>query len=332
MLASRVSWAIVLTALAACGEKGDAPEAHVCTRPEGAALNAPAVIESGSFMSGDSRFYAEEGPRRRESVASFSIDATEVTNAEFRAFVEATGYETLAERGLDPATYPDMPREMLKPGSAVFVPPAPGEETAEGGWWRFVEGANWRRPTGPGSDIEGMDDYPVVHIAYDDALAYATWKGRRLPTEIEWEYAARGGLDGAVYVWGDEPPEQSDPRANIWEGVFPYTNSARDGYAGLAPVGCYPPNGYGLYDMAGNVWEMTSTPFTLSREAPAVAGMEMGMTGAGGGDAGETVIAIKGGSFLCAPNYCLRYRPAARQPHDVTLGASHVGFRTAGDP
>jgi sulfatase modifying factor 1 len=191
-------------------------------------------------------------------VDGFWIDRHEVTNAQFREFVTAAGYVTLAERGLDPATHPGMPKELLAPGSVVFIPPT---NVASGGritqWWQYVPGANWREPTGPGSSIAGKDNHPVVHVAYEVALAYARWRGRELPTEAQWEFAARGGRDGED-DWSSAFDAEGKPIANTWQGVFPVYNTNEDGYAGTAPVGCFKPNGYSLYDMIGNVWEWTS--------------------------------------------------------------------------
>jgi len=251
-------------------------------------------IEGGSFDMGAGSIYSEEGPVRREAVASFWIDATEVTNAEFAEFVDATGYVTVAEAGID---------GVVPPGAAVFQIP---ESNAEGRW-SYADTANWRQPEGAGSSIVGREHFPVVQIAYQDAAAYARWKGRTLPTEVQWEYAARGGLDGAKYAWGEEREPGGQYLANNWQGFFPFNDEGADGFIGRAPVGCYPPNGYGLYDMIGNVWEWTADPF-----APSDASIGL----------------MKGGSYLCAPNYCRRYRPAARHPQEVDLGTDHIGFRT----
>jgi formylglycine-generating enzyme required for sulfatase activity len=234
-----------------------------------------------------------------------SVDRYEVTNRQFRLFVDATGYKTRAERGLPEAIYDQLPDEARVPGSAVFVAPTEEGPLNPARWWSFVPGANWQHPEGPGSSIEGRDDYPVVHIAYEDAQAYADWAGRRLPTAEEWEVAARGGLEGRTYEWGDAEPQGRE--SNYWQGVFPIVNTRTDGFAGLAPVGCFAENGYGLHDMTGNVWEWTST------------------------QVGRGAMTLKGGSYLCAKNYCSNYRPAARQPQDMTLGASHIGFRTVGN-
>ena len=252
-------------------------------------------IAGGDFVQGESPRYSEEGPPRTVRVRSFKISSHEVTNSEFAAFVRATGYRTKAE--LDPPKLPGAPPEMLLPGSAVFAAPTP-ENPA---WWRWVVGANWQHPEGPGSSIVGKDRDPVVQVAPEDAQAYADWKGLSLPSESEWEFAARGGLPAAP-----EPVDEGGrPVANHYQGAFPAKDLGVDGYTGRAPVGCFKPNGFGLYDMIGNVWELTT-----------------GKAGPGGGFA-----VIKGGSYLCASNYCARYRPAARQFQEYGLGADHVGFR-----
>lgn len=260
-------------------------------------------LPGGTFRMGAEQTYGEEAPVRRVSVDPFAIQSTEVSNAQFAAFIDATGYVTQAERAPDPALHPDLPADLLRPGSAVFRSPA---DTGQRQWWHFVDGATWRTPEGPGSDLTGRMDHPVVHVSYHDALAFAAWAGADLPTESEWEFAARGGLDGALYAWGDEPPDQGPVKANTWQGAFPIQDLARDGYAGTAPVGCYPPNGYGLRDMTGNVWE-----WTHGQARP-------GATNSG---------LIKGGSYLCAENFCRRYRPAARQGQDRDFSSSHIGFR-----
>ncbi len=250
---------------------------------------------------GSNRAYPEERPVRTKAIPAFKILSHEVTNGEFKAFTQATGYITLAERAPDPALHPGISKDKLVAGSAVFVSPL---ESKSPGWWDFRVGANWQRPLGP-QDSEAIDmDKPVVHIAYADALAYAVWRGGDLPTEAEWEYAARGGLNGQTYAWGEVPPGEGPPRANTWQGAFPFQNKAEDGFKGLAPPACYPPNGYGLYDMTGNVWEWVK-----------------------GADTGLNRGTIKGGSFLCAPNYCARYRPSARQPQELDFSTNHIGFR-----
>jgi len=281
-------------------------------------------IPGGVFRMGDDRFYPEERPVREVEAGDFAIDPQPVTAAEFRRFVRDTGHVTVAERELDPADYPDAVPELLVPGSLVFQKSAgPVDLRDFHNWWAYVPGASWRRPAGKGSTINGRDRHPVVHVAYEDAEAYARWAGKALPTEIEWEFAARGGLDGAPFAWGEEHFPGGRPMANTWQGEFPWQNERLDGYEGTSPVGTFPPNGYGLYDMCGNVWEWTSDWFTTQREPavraccapPVVAGEQFPRK------------VIKGGSHLCAPNYCLRYRPAARQGESIDTSTSHIGFR-----
>jgi formylglycine-generating enzyme len=273
-------------------------------------------IPPGRFKMGSEQFRREEAPVHEAAVAGFWIDNHDVTNAEFRRFVEATGYVTLAERA-------NASPQDAAPGAFVFIRPGEVRDLSDiGQWWKFIAGANWRHPEGPTSDLTGRDHHPVVDVAYADAEAYARWAGRRLPGEAEWEYAARGGLDGAAYVWGEAPASTGAPRANYWHGIFPILNRNVGGYIGTTPVGCYPANGYGLYDMAGNVWQWTRDRWNG----------EAAFDGAPGrGAAPADLRVIKGGSFLCADNFCLRYRPAARQPGDAAVGASHIGFRTAWD-
>lgn len=300
------AFALATSLLAGCN--GDAPvdgEAASCL------AQAPdaGAIPAGAYLIGTNARNREEGPPRTVETAGFQVAATEVTNAQFADFVAETGYVTLAERTPDPADHPQIEPDLLVPGSAVF-----GVDPARGGfWWSFVPGASWRAPYGPGSDIDGMEDLPVVHVAHEDAAAYAAWAGGRLPTEDEWEIAARGGVEGAEFVWGDDFRPDGTWRANTWQGPFPVIDTGDDGHQGLAPVGCYEANGYGLYDMAGNVWEWTASPFAADSGADSGAGV------------------IRGGSFLCAPNYCARFRPAARQPQERDFSASHVGFRIVHD-
>lgn len=293
---------------AAPGAAG-AVDASVCDRSADPA-DGLVDIPGGRFTMGSDEGYPEEGPAREVVVAGFKLDRYEVSNAQFAAFVAETGYVTVAERTPDPANYPDIDPELLVPGSAVFVVPGdPDAPEGQGdGWWRFVPGASWRAPEGPGSTIEGLEDHPVVHVAYEDAEAYARWAGRRLPTEAEWERAARAGADARA-DWGAEVDVDGTWQANTWQGVFPVVDKGEDGFIGTAPAGCYAPNGYGLYDMIGNAWEWTSDRF----------------------DGQQNVGVIKGGSYLCAENYCARYRPAARQPFERDFSASHIGFRTAAD-
>jgi formylglycine-generating enzyme len=275
-------------------------------------------IPSGEFLMGSEDFYPEEAPRRRVAVEGFWIDARPVTVGEFRRFVRDTGYVTVAERPLDPDDYPDADPEVLVPGALVFRPTrGPVDLRDFRNWWHYVPGATWERPEGPASDTYTRGRHPVTQVAYEDAEAYAAWAGKALPTEAEWEYAARGGLDGAVYAWGDELVPRM---ANTWQGEFPWQNLMEDGYAGTSPVGAFPPNGYGLHDMTGNVWEWT-------RDEPANG--HATETPCCGPESEELIPrrVIKGGSHLCAPNYCLRYRPAARQFEAVDTSTGHIGFR-----
>jgi formylglycine-generating enzyme required for sulfatase activity len=274
---------------------------------------------------GSAEYYAEEGAVHTETVGSFWIDRYDVTNADFAKFVAAMHYVTDAEKKPNPADYPDIPKDKLVPGGAAFTPPSGGVRTMEDSmqWWSFVPGADWRHPDGPGSSIVGHDDDPVVQVSYNDALAYAKWKGRDLPTEAQYEYAARGGLDGKTYAWGEDFTPGDTYQANTWQGIFPSKNTGADGFIGRAPVGCYPANGYGLYDMIGNAWKWTSSLYTQPKDGMSEMPMEMGRT-----PASRVLRTIKGGSFLCAPNYCKRYRPAARESQESGFSAAHLSFRT----
>jgi sulfatase modifying factor 1 len=275
-------------------------------------------IPGGSFLMGSEDFYPEERPVRRVEVAGFWMDAHPVTVAEFRRFVNATGYVTVAELAPDRAAYPNADPALLVPGSLVFRPTrGPVDLRDHQAWWAYVPGAQWRRPEGPGSDVYTRARHPVTHVAYADAEAYAAWAGRDLPTEAEWEYAARGGLEGATYAWGDDPAPGGRVMANTWQGEFPWQSLRSDGRHGTSPWTAHPPNPYGLYDLTGNVWEWTCDRFTS-------AGTDW-CCGAGGGGFARQV--IKGGSHLCAPNYCLRYRPAARQGETIDTSTCHIGFR-----
>jgi formylglycine-generating enzyme len=281
-------------------------------------------IPDGEFLMGSEEFYPEERPVRRVAVDGFWLDEHLVTAAEFRRFVRETGYVTVAERSLDPGDYPDADPELLVPGSLVFrktAGPVPLDDFRN--WWEYLPDAYWKRPGGPGTTINGRDRHPVVHIAFEDAEAYATWAGKELPTEAEWEYAARGGLEGAAFAWGDEQYPDEKPAANTWQGRFPWENLKLDGYEGTSPVGSFLPNGYGLFDMTGNVWEWTTDFFSApgSGTAPACCAPPL----VPGEQFPRRV--IKGGSHLCAPNYCLRYRPAARQGEAVDTSTGHIGFR-----
>ena len=318
--------AIVLTS---CGTEAERAPEHA-TR---AAVNclgklpAPVAIEGGQFAMGQEDVYREEGPKTAVSVDSFWMDATEVTNAQFARFVEDTGYRTVAEKPVDPALFdvpPErIPEEMLQPGSAVFRAPArPSSHYSD--WWEYRPGASWRMPEGPGAK-QADPDRPVVHLAYADMEAYARWRGGRLPTEAEWEFAARAGAPD----YTDQPSE-----ANSWQGAFPVKDFAEDGFAGLAPVACYAPNAWGLHDMIGNVWEVTSDLYAPGHDPDRPSANPRGPTQAAAFDPDNPGLpsrVMKGGSYLCAPNYCQRYRPAARQGRDPGLGASNVGFRLVYD-
>lgn len=298
-------------------------------------------IKGGKFFMGSDKFYPEEKPVHEVTVDGFYIDKYEVTNEDYQKFVQETGYMTVAERPLNPADYPGADPALLVPGALVFQKAkGPVDLKSYFNWWAWVPGANWKNPKGPGSGLVGLEKHPVTYIAYEDAEAYAKWAGKELPSEAEWEFAARGGLDAKNFTWGDEDHQLTTPFANTWQGEFPYQNLLTDGYEGTSPVGLFAPNGYGLYDMAGNVWEWTSDWYVahLDESAakvktcctthvnPRVVSSEQSY------DPCQPEIKIprkvvKGGSHLCAPNYCLRYRPAARQPQMIDTGMSHIGFR-----
>jgi formylglycine-generating enzyme required for sulfatase activity len=292
-------------------------------------------IPGGEFQMGSADFYPEERPVHRVAVDGFWIDTGPVTVAEFRRFAQQTGHVTTAEVPPDPAAYPGADPDLLVPGSLVFRKAAgPVDMHDVRNWWAYVPGADWRHPEGPGSNVRRRDRHPVTHVAYGDALAYAAWAGKDLPTEAEWEFAARGGLDGAVFTWGDEATPDGVQLANTWQGEFPWQNLLLDGYEGPSPVGKFPPNGYGLLDMAGNVWEWTTDYFRSRHRAGESTACCLPRNPLVGADDGGTVPdgdiprrVIKGGSHLCAPNYCLRYRPAARQGEAVDTSTAHIGFR-----
>ncbi|GAA3921764.1 formylglycine-generating enzyme family protein [Microbacterium invictum] len=294
------------------------------------------LIPAGTFQMGSADFYPDERPVHERSVAAFSIDRHEVTNADYARFVADTGYVTVAERDLDPAAFPGADPADLVPGSMVFTPTSgPVDLGNWRNWWRWQPGASWRRPFGPGSSVDDRPRHPVVHIAYEDAVAYAAWAGKRLPTEAEHEYAARGGVDGARFAWGDDPYPDGVPQANSWLGHFPYDNR---GVGDAAPVGSYPANGYGLFDMIGNVWEWTTDFYTPRHlrlsDKPVDAGKRQNLLAAASAQEGFPDIprrVLKGGSQLCSPDYCLRFRPAARSPQAEDTGMSHIGFRCARD-
>jgi formylglycine-generating enzyme required for sulfatase activity len=287
-------------------------------------------IGGGAFLMGSDRHYPEEGPARRADVDGFWIDRDPVTNAAFARFVEQTGHVTLAERAPDPAHYPGALPEMMKPGSLVFTPmPGPVPLSQPTRWWALTFGADWRHPLGPESSIEARDDHPVVHVSYEDAAAYAAWAGKSLPTEAEWEFAARGGLQGADFAWGDELEPGGQVMANTFRGDFPWRHADGAAWTRTSPVGRYPPNGHGLHDMIGNVWEWTCDWWRGPAEgkAPGCCGAEEASYDPATPEIRIGRKAIKGGSHLCAPSYCRRYRPAARYPQPVDTSTSHLGFR-----
>ena len=298
-------------------------------------------IPGGEFTMGSEHLeaWANEGPEHRVRVDGFWMDSHEVTNAAFAEFVEATGYVTTAEQtprledivAQSPAGAPPPPPEMLVPGSLVFIAPEDGAGGVAS-WWHWTPGANWRHPEGPGSLIADRMDHPVVHVSWEDANAYAAWAGKRLPTEAEWEYAARGGLEGELFVWGNTPPSDTAIFANIWQGRFPVSNLAKDGYEGTAPVGSFDANGYGLHDMAGNVWEWCADWYRANwHERKAASGTVENPQGPSSSFGAEPQRVLKGGSFLCHASYCSSYRPSARQGQAVDTGTSHVGFRCVKD-
>ncbi|WP_442790843.1 formylglycine-generating enzyme family protein [Nocardia sp. NBC_01327] len=292
-------------------------------------------VPAQTFTMGSDDHYPEEAPAHRVGLDAFGIEVAPVTNAQFARFVRDTGYRTVAERPLDPAQFPGAPAENLLPGSMVFTPtPGPVDLRHLDQWWTWVPGAHWKRPEGPGSALADRADHPVVHIAFEDAAAYADWAGRALPTEAQWEAAARGGLAHAEFTWGEHSEDGDTALANYWHGDFPWR--ARRGYGRTTPVGAFPANAYGLHDMAGNVWEWTTDWYSQGhRESAGGCCAPRNPRGAAMTDSFDprqpqfTVPrrVIKGGSFLCADSYCRRYRPAARRPQMIDTGMSHIGFR-----
>jgi len=295
-------------------------------------------IPGGTFRMGSDKHYPEERPVHRVSVDGFWMDRYPVTNERFARFVAETGHRTFAEIPPDPADYPGALPDMLYAGSLVFVKPSRPVDTRDlSNLWSYLRDAQWRSPHGPGSSIEGLEQHPVVHVTFADAEAFAKWEGKELATEAEWEFAARGGLDGAAYAWGDDFLPDDKHMANTWQGEFPWQSAPTDGYEGTSPVGAYPPNGYGLFDMIGNVWEWTTDWYQPKHPADAVKACcipsnPRGPHVEGSYDPGQPHIKIprkvlKGGSHLCAPNYCRRYRPAARFPEPVDTSTCHISFR-----
>jgi formylglycine-generating enzyme len=282
------------------------------------------TLPGGSFRMGSTSFYPEEAPLHTVRVDGFAVERHPVTNAQFAEFVDATGYVTVAEQPLDPALYPGVPLQDLVPGALVFRPTSgPVDLRNWRQWWDWSPGACWRHPFGPDSGIDDRLDHPVVQVAYPDALAYAGWAGRRLPSEAEWEYAARGGAT-TTYPWGDEVTPGGRLMANTWQGRFPYRNDGALGWAGTSPVGIFPPNGFGLLDMIGNVWEWTTTQFSAHHRLDQPPERCCAPTGSPDPTVNQT---LKGGSHLCAPEYCHRYRPAARSPQSQDSATTHIGFR-----
>jgi formylglycine-generating enzyme len=293
-------------------------------------VNDMVWIPGATFLMGSDRHYPEEAPERKVTVGGFWIDARPVTNREFERFVRKTRHVTLAERAPDPADYPGARPELLVPFSSVFVaPPHPVSLADPYQWWRPVPGADWRHPQGRGSSIRNKPDHPVVHVAWSDVAAYAAWETKEIPTEAEWELAARGGLDGAEFAWGDELTPDDRWMANTWQGEFPVRNTRDDGYEGTSPAGIFPANGYGLYDMIGNVWEWTSDWYAGHADgaSPCCGGAARERSADRSDPARIPRKVMKGGSHLCAPNYCRRYRPAARMAQPIDTSTSHLGFR-----
>ena len=286
------------------------------------------LIEGGTFVMGSDEFYPEEYSVSDVTISKFCMSKYEITNDQFAQFVEATDYVTIAERPLSQAEFPNLTEKERSPGSVIFRIPEPLPDGSIGylSWWHWVPGANWRHPEGPQSDLAWRGNHPVVHIAYEDALAYAQWADASLPTETQWEFAARGGLKKQIFTWGSQ---YSPKKANTWQGKFPLENKQVDGYFFTAPVGSFAPNGYGLYDMTGNVWEWTQDWYnnTHKNKAHQVNPVVAKEDNFDPREPGVPKHVLKGGSFLCAKNYCSRYRPAARQPQSPDTGMSHIGFR-----
>jgi formylglycine-generating enzyme len=314
------------------------PQASETTPPGPPPAKGMTWVPGGTFLMGSEQFYPEEAPVHRVAVDGLWMDRTPVTNAEFRRFVKDTGHVTLAERAPDPAEYPDADPALLVPGSLVFQATAGPVDLGDyRNWWAWMPGADWRHPEGPGSDLNGRERHPVVHVAPEDAEAYAAWAGKALPSEAEWERAARGGLEGAIFAWGDEFAPRGRVMANTWLGEFPWRNLKPEGRRGTSPVGSFPPNKFDLLDMTGNVWEWTADFFTPHHpdevekpccvpRNPRVSSPDDSLAKAVPGSHIPRRV-IKGGSHMCAPSYCLRYRPAARQGEAVDTSTSHIGFR-----
>jgi formylglycine-generating enzyme required for sulfatase activity len=326
---------------APAGGQADAPKLNP-NKPPGPAPEGMVWIPGGEFYMGIAKEQLPRGlpaahhfrdawPVHKVYVDGFWMDRTEVTNEQFAQFVKATGHVTHAERKPDPRDFPGVPADKVpkEPFSVVFVMPKGQDKELEPlSWWKVVPGACWKHPEGPGSDLTGRGKHPVVHVAWEDAAAYAKWAGKRLPTEAEWEFAARGGLDRKLYAWGDEQKPGGKWQCNVWQGTFPTTNTAEDGFAGLAPVASFPANGYGLHDMAGNAWEWCADFYRADYYEDSPARNPRGpATSHDPFDPGIVKRVVRGGSFLCADNYCMRYLPGARNKAEPTSTASHTGFR-----
>jgi sulfatase modifying factor 1 len=353
-----VAWAVARwwNGSPASASKADSSTVSVVVAParqaptvESPAPEGMAWIGGGEFSMGaeDPRGLPNGGPDpmldarpvHRVAVDGFWIDRTEVTNDQFAAFVRATGHVTLAERTPTAAEFPDAPPENLVAGSVVFTPPSgPVPLDDHYRWWSYVKGANWRHPEGPKSGIDGRGDYPVVQVSFEDAEAYARWAGKRLPTEAEWEFAARGGLQGKPYAWGDQLRPEGRWMANIWQGRFPVADAGEDGFAGIAPTAKYPPNGYGLHDMAGNVWEWCSDWYRpdayaqVAKLGPVAINPKGPPSGFDPSEPGQAKRVHRGGSFLCTDQYCTRYMIGTRGKGEVSSASNHLGFRCVKDP
>ena len=299
-------------------------------RPDPDDTTGMVYLPGGTFRMGAAEGNPDEQPVHDVTLDGFWIDTTEVTNEQFARFVEATGYVTVAERTPRPEDYPTVPPSELAAGSIVFTPP-PGEDVPLNNhlvWWQYVKGADWRHPEGPDSNLQGREKHPVVHVAHEDAEAYAKWAGKRLPTEAEWEYAARGGLAGQTFVWGSEFLPNNQWRANIWQGKFPSQNTKEDGYVATAPVGSFPANGFGLYDISGNVWEWCADWYHPQYyQVSPVRNPQGPPAGYDPNEPGVKKRVQRGGSYLCSDVYCTAYRPYRRGKGAIDTGTNHLGFR-----